>query len=75
MSLGLAGRRLALRPDGVATLVANSFWTMLGHERFVATGDFFEHLGLIGGLVLAAVVAARREGHAGQPDLIACNPP
>ena len=75
MSLGLAGRRLALRPDGVATLVANNFWTMLGHERFVATSDFFEHLGLIGGLVLAAVVAARREGHAGQADLIARNPP
>ena len=32
MSLGLAGRRLALRPDGVATLVANNFWTMLGHS-------------------------------------------
>jgi uncharacterized membrane protein YphA (DoxX/SURF4 family) len=49
---------------GVATLVANNFWAMHGHERFMATNAFFEHLGLIGGLVVAAVVAARREGRA-----------
>lgn len=48
----------------LAALVANNFWTMQGQERFMATNAFFEHIGLIGGFVLAALVAehARREG-------------
>jgi uncharacterized membrane protein YphA (DoxX/SURF4 family) len=42
----------------VAALAANAFWTMpFGQERFLATNAFFEHLGLIGGFVLAALVA------------------
>jgi uncharacterized membrane protein YphA (DoxX/SURF4 family) len=42
----------------VAALAANAFWTMpFGLERFLATNAFFEHLGLIGGFVLAALVA------------------
>lgn len=48
----------------LAALKANAFWGMAGPERFAATNAFFEHLGLIGGFVLAALVAdhARREG-------------
>jgi len=48
----------------LAAIKANAFWTMTGLERFGATNAFFEHLGLIGGFVLAALVAehARREG-------------
>lgn len=48
----------------LAAIKANAFWTMAGPERFGATNAFFEHLGLIGGFVLAALVAdhARREG-------------
>ena len=46
---------------GVATLVANNFWALQGHERFMATNSFFEHLGLIAGLAMAAMIAARRE--------------
>ncbi len=42
---------------GVASLVANNFWTMTGHARFAATNAFFEHIGLIGGFVLAALLA------------------
>jgi uncharacterized membrane protein YphA (DoxX/SURF4 family) len=47
---------------GVLTLVAAAaaiaFWTMpFGQERFPATNAFFEHLGLVGGFVLAALVA------------------
>jgi uncharacterized membrane protein YphA (DoxX/SURF4 family) len=42
----------------IATLAANNFWTMQGHERFVALNGFFEHVGLIAGLVLAALIAA-----------------
>ncbi|WP_404334471.1 DoxX family protein [Sphingomonas sp. MMS12-HWE2-04] len=42
----------------LAAIVANAFWTMpAGHERFMATNAFFEHVGLIGGFVLAALVA------------------
>ncbi len=50
---------------GVFTLLAafkaNAFWTMAaGHERFMATNAFFEHLGLIGGFVLVALLERRR---------------
>lgn len=43
----------------VAMLTANAFWTMSGHDRFVATNSFFEHLGLIAGLVVVAIVSER----------------
>jgi uncharacterized membrane protein YphA (DoxX/SURF4 family) len=67
----LAGRWVWLGAGmlGVFTLLAaftaNAFWTMPpGPERFGATNAFFEHLGLIGGFVLAALVAeqAKRRG-------------
>lgn len=50
----------------LAAGVANAFWTMTGPARFAATNAFFEHIGLVGGFVLAALVAehARREGRA-----------
>jgi uncharacterized membrane protein YphA (DoxX/SURF4 family) len=41
-----------------AAITANAFWTMPpGQDRFMATNAFFEHLGLIGGFVLVALVA------------------
>ncbi|SFN71642.1 DoxX family protein [Sphingomonas sp. OK281] len=41
-----------------AAITANAFWAMpAGQVRFMATNAFFEHLGLIGGFVLAAMVA------------------
>jgi uncharacterized membrane protein YphA (DoxX/SURF4 family) len=49
-----------------ATFIANQFWTMQGHERFMATNAFFEHLGLVGAFALvawsdrSAVTRARR---------------
>lgn len=44
----------------LAAITANAFWTMpAGQERFMATNAFFEHLGLIGGFVLVALVAKR----------------
>lgn len=49
----------------LAAFTANAFWTMpAGQDRFMATNAFFEHLGLIGGFVLAALVAdlERRRG-------------
>lgn len=47
----------------LAAFVANAFWTMAGQERFAATNAFFEHVGLVGGFILAALVAeqARRQ--------------
>ncbi|MAW98776.1 MAG: hypothetical protein CMN72_03835 [Sphingomonas sp.] len=42
----------------LAATVANNFWAMpAGPERFAATNGFFEHIGLIGGFVIAALVA------------------
>ncbi len=48
----------------LAACLANPFWALQGPARFAATNAFFEHLGLAGGFVLAALVAehARREG-------------
>jgi uncharacterized membrane protein YphA (DoxX/SURF4 family) len=43
----------------VAMVTADNFWAMTGHERFVAVNAFFEHLGLIGGFVLVALLAVR----------------
>lgn len=68
-TLLLAGRLVWLGAGalGVFTLLAactaNAFWTMpTGPERFTATNAFFEHLGLIGGLVLAALVSELEAG-------------
>jgi len=43
----------------VAMLAANNFWALTGHERFLAFNSFFEHLGLIAGLVLVCVYATQ----------------
>lgn len=44
----------------LAALIANDFWTMAGPERFMATNAFFEHLGLVGGFALAAMLSRLR---------------
>lgn len=43
----------------VAMLTANAFWLSTGHERFTAMNAFFEHLGLIAGLVVASIYAEK----------------
>jgi uncharacterized membrane protein YphA (DoxX/SURF4 family) len=43
----------------VAMFAANDFWAMTGHDRFMALNSFFEHLGLIAGLVLVSVLSLR----------------
>jgi uncharacterized membrane protein YphA (DoxX/SURF4 family) len=40
-------------------LVANDFWNVEGPARTAAVNSFFEHLGLIAGFVLVALIAAR----------------
>lgn len=44
----------------LAAILANGFWTMTGPDRFMATNAFFEHIGLVGGFVLVAIVSRRR---------------
>jgi uncharacterized membrane protein YphA (DoxX/SURF4 family) len=45
----------------LAAIVANAFWMMpAGQERFMATNAYFEHIGLIGGFVLVAMLAERK---------------
>ncbi|MFV3130651.1 DoxX family protein [Niveispirillum sp. KHB5.9] len=46
----------------IATLIAHPFWTIADPmARFHERNTFLEHAGLIGGLVLAAILAHRRE--------------
>lgn len=46
----------------LATLIAHSFWTFNeSAERFREFNIFLEHIGLVGGLALAAVLAARSD--------------
>jgi uncharacterized membrane protein YphA (DoxX/SURF4 family) len=46
----------------IAMFTANDFWAKTGLERFMAVNAFFEHLGLVAGLVLVSVLALRSEG-------------
>jgi len=41
----------------VAMVKADAFWTLKGRERLAAANTFFEHIGLIAGLVMAALIA------------------
>jgi uncharacterized membrane protein YphA (DoxX/SURF4 family) len=43
----------------VAMLTANDFWAKVGQDRFLAVNAFFEHLGLIAGLVLVSILSLR----------------
>jgi uncharacterized membrane protein YphA (DoxX/SURF4 family) len=45
----------------VAMLTANDFWAKIGQDRFMATNDFFEHLGLVAGLVLISLLSLRKQ--------------
>lgn len=44
----------------LAMVLAQRFWDMAGDARFQTMNSFFEHLGLIAGLVLAARLGERR---------------
>jgi uncharacterized membrane protein YphA (DoxX/SURF4 family) len=49
----------------IATLIAHAFWTIDDPiDRFRALNAFFEHIGLIGGLALAAILAEVQGGRA-----------
>jgi XapX domain-containing protein len=53
-ALGLAGFTL------VATFVANRFWELGPAQRFMVENAFFEHLGLVGGFLLVAILDLRQ---------------
>jgi uncharacterized membrane protein YphA (DoxX/SURF4 family) len=42
----------------IAVLVANRFWAEADDARLLAANSFFEHIGLIAGFVLVALIAA-----------------
>jgi uncharacterized membrane protein YphA (DoxX/SURF4 family) len=46
----------------IAMLVADNFRVMAGHQRFMASNAFFEHFGLIAGLVLVSRHVLARAG-------------
>jgi uncharacterized membrane protein YphA (DoxX/SURF4 family) len=50
----------------LATLVAHAFWGVPAAERTHELNTFLEHLGLIGGFVLAAVSSVQRTGKKGE---------
>jgi len=37
-----------------ANFMANRFWDLAGHERMMSANGFFEHIGLVGALLLVA---------------------
>jgi uncharacterized membrane protein YphA (DoxX/SURF4 family) len=43
----------------IAMLLADNFWALQGEARFAAANTFFEHLGLIAGLAIAAIFAVQ----------------
>jgi uncharacterized membrane protein YphA (DoxX/SURF4 family) len=45
----------------VAMLTANDFWAKTGDDRFMAINSFFEHLGLVAGLVLISLLSLREQ--------------
>lgn len=63
----IAGQRVWLGAGALgvftalATLIAHPYWTVEGHERFMARNAFFEHLAIIAGLWLAATLAVRSD--------------
>jgi uncharacterized membrane protein YphA (DoxX/SURF4 family) len=42
-------------------LTANDFWAKAGQDRFMAVNAFFEHLGLVAGLVLISILSLREQ--------------
>ncbi len=47
----------------IASFVANDFWNLQGQAHFMALNAFFEHIGLIAGFVMAALIAEHEKRH------------
>jgi uncharacterized membrane protein YphA (DoxX/SURF4 family) len=65
----IANRMVWLGAGGLGTLtavamyVADDFWKLTGHAHFTTLNVFFEHLGLIAGLVVVTCLAGRKQEH------------
>jgi uncharacterized membrane protein YphA (DoxX/SURF4 family) len=46
----------------IATIIENDFWNMEGAARFTALNTFFEHIGLLAGFAMAALIAEHDNG-------------
>lgn len=53
----------------IATVVAAPFWSIAGTARFHAVNTFFEHMGLIAGCVMAALLAEHANRMQRQTDI------
>ena len=51
---------------GATEVVAHRFWELSGLTAFQARNEFFEHIGLIGGLVVVALLAEERNRWSGK---------
>jgi uncharacterized membrane protein YphA (DoxX/SURF4 family) len=62
----ISGRRIWLGAGILAAftaatnVVVHRFWEFSGQARFDSRNEFFEHLGLVGGLILVAILAEER---------------
>lgn len=45
----------------MANFIANAFWNLSGEARFMAMNGFFEHIGLVGGFMIATIALRRQE--------------
>ena len=50
---------------GATEFVAHRFWELSGAAEFQARNEFFEHLGLVAGLVMVALLAEERNRRGG----------
>ena len=63
----ISGRRVWLGAGilavftATANVVAHRFWEFSGQAKFESRNEFFEHLGLVGGFVVVAILAEERQ--------------
>jgi uncharacterized membrane protein YphA (DoxX/SURF4 family) len=50
---------------GATEFVAHRFWELSGLARFQARNEFVEHIGLVGGLIMVALLAEERNRRGG----------
>jgi transmembrane protein len=47
--------------NALTILLVHRFWTMEGHQAIITLYTVEEHIGMIGGLILVSILAARQE--------------
>ena len=59
---------------GATEFVAHRFWELSGAAEFQARNEFFEHLGLIAGFIMVALLAEERNRRAAAPRCVGQSP-